>query len=475
MAFAPMEGRATPLLAGEPIDRQERQDCATPPAPLCESPARWAILASVAMMPVGIHMCYTMTTGLQTHLMNDAFQPPISAEKYGILNSAVSWFNLVAPFRAGLLVDRQGSQVVGILAATIGLLGQLLFALGVHSHIFSIAVFGRCVFGIGEGAVLVAQGAAIATWFRGAELTFAIAIAEMFHSIANWSGKAVVVLGTELGGWRVTIWISAFFCVLGILAAFVFARLERRHMKRIGRDLKMADPTFLDSITKLSTSFWILILIHLTVSNCEHLFDTISTNFIQEKWHHSTSQAASIASLYYVFPIVLCPLVGLLIDKSRWRLTVATCACLVMGSAHLMLGLTHVTPVLGVLALSIPQAVMPTILRSSAVLVVSPTIMGMAFGVFGFAESLGKTVGAPLVGYVNDEDGNYTNIELGFAAMSFFASGLVVLLSCRDIRNGGILHAAHSELDLHTIKLQGACEESPTAKARHGPSPWSAE
>lgn len=116
-------------------------------------------------------------------------------------------------------------------------------------------------------------------------------------------------------------------------------------------------------------------------------------------------------------------------------------ACCLMGSAHLVLGLTQMSPMLGMIALSLPEAIMPTILRSTTPLVVSPSVFGLAFGAFGVAESFGKTIGAPLVGYIRDQEGNYLHVELGFATASFIACAFVVLLCVCDHCNGGSLSA----------------------------------
>jgi len=288
---------------------------------------------------------------------------------------------------------------------------------------------------------MIAQGAAIAQWFCGAELTFAVAITEMAHNIANWSGKVAVSIAIDMGSWWITLWIGVALCAVGLVAGLVFAIIERRY-ERINMDAFQKNATAsCSSFTQLTRSLWVLLVIHLLVSNTEHIFDTISANFIQTKWHASTSNAAWLSSLNYVFAIVLCPLAGIFIDKTTWRMILAMLACCLMGSAHLLLGLTNLTPAIALSALSLPQAVMPTILRASAPLVVNPSVFGMAFGAFGIAENLGKTIFAPAVGYIKDIDGNYLHVELGFATTSFMAAALVLFLAISDKRLSSGLRA----------------------------------
>lgn len=183
-------------------------------------------------------------------------------------------------------------------------------------------------------------------------------------------------------------------------------------------------------------------MIHLFVSNVEHLFDTVSANFIQTKWHTHTEKAALLSSLNYLFAIVISPTTGWLIDKCGVRMMVACAACCLMGFAHLLLGLTYTNPILGLSLLSLPEAVMPTILRASVPLVVRPSVVGFAYGTYEAAESLGKSIGAPLIGYVKDRNGGYMVDEIGFAMISFTAASLCVVVAVVDKCRGGALNGS---------------------------------
>lgn len=384
--------------------------------------------------------------------MNDAYDPPINAAQYGFLNSAVSWANLVIPLYAGPLVDRRATRHIAVVALIVGLVGQVLFTLSAHSKVFALGVLGRAVFGIGEGSVMIAQGAAIASWFSGAELTFAVAMTEVGHSLANWTGKIAVSVAIEMGGWWITLWVGCACCVFGLLAGCLFAIIERKYESSNPTAFKKEPTASMASFAQITLSLWLILGIHLLVSNTEHLFDTVSADFIQSKWHDSTSQAALLSSLNYAGALIFCPFIGIVIDKSACRLPMAMLACCLMGGAHLLLGLTTVSPVVALAALSFPQAIMPTILKASAPLVVSPSVFGMVFGAYNIAENAGKTVGAPLIGYIKDSDGNYLHVELGFAGASFVAALLVLVLSLTDPRlRGSAKHCISKEADSEQV------------------------
>ena len=118
------------------------------------------------------------------------------------------------------------------------------------------------------------------------------------------------------------------------------------------------------------------------MSNAEHLFDAISADFISDKWHQKTTKATWLSSLNYVFAMVLSPTVGLLMDRTSYRMVIASVACLTLSAAHLLLAYTELTPVAGLLLLAVPESFLPTILRSSVPLVVPHSIVGLSFGLY---------------------------------------------------------------------------------------------
>jgi len=421
---------------------------------------RWVVLFLAAAMPCGIHVCYKMTSGLELHLVHDAFDPPITHAQYGLLNSAVSWANLITPFLAGHFIDRLGARYTAIASVTIAFIGQLVFSLGIQSRSFPIALGGRILFGAGEGPIMVAQVAICAQWFSGAELGLAVGITEMSHNMSNWFGKVLVSVGISLGGWRETFWVGTVCCFTGVMAGVPFFGIERKKQvpgieqgPRLGVNHSLSLRNFIRGITSLTLAFWMLCLLHLLCSNIEHLFDTVSAAFIQEKWHTNTSKAAWLSSLNYFLPIVLGPMVGIVLDRTSRRMEVAALACAVTCSAHLLLALTGVHPAVGLILLSFPEAVMPTILKASVPLVVHPSNVGIACGMYVFSENFGKTLGAPLIGYVKDQTHNYEPDLLLFALAGAASSAVSLMTIVVNRWDDGALDKNPKEMQVHFQRL----------------------
>ena len=86
------------------------------------------------------------------------------------------------------------------------------------------------------------------------------------------------------------------------------------------------------------------------------------------------------------------------------------------------------------------------ILRSSVPRAVTPRVAGLAYGFYAIAESLGKVVGNPLVGYFKERTGDYLLDEMIFAAMGGAAVLICGLVAVIDRRRGGSLHQRAAQI-----------------------------
>jgi len=207
-----------------------------------------------------------------------------------------------------------------------------------------------------------------------------------------------------------------------------------------------------------SLMFWLLIALHVLISNTEHLFDSVSANFIRDKWGLNVKDAAWVSSVNVVLPAFLSPIVGFILDRTSWRMLTAAMACATMAAAHVLLGLLDLTPWVGLLMLSAAASFLPTILRSCVPLVVPLHIVAFAFSLYSIGENAGKTIGSPLVGYVKDHNGSYTVDEIVFVVMSTAGAVLCLIISAVDANRGGMLNANASKTNVAVLE-QGETPE----------------
>ena len=185
----------------------------------------YVALLLASLISLGAHVCLHMPSSVENDLLE---RLGINNEQYGDLNSASSWASLAGmPFIAGMIVDRFPTRFSVVVFCFIVAAGQLLFALGVASRSFAMAMAGRALFGVGESTVMVAQGVLVVQWFRSRQqLAVAIGVTETAHNLANMLGKESYHAGLAWGRWEATLWLGLSLCLFSLLVAVAYFVLE---------------------------------------------------------------------------------------------------------------------------------------------------------------------------------------------------------------------------------------------------------
>ena len=192
--------------------------------------------------------------------------------------------------------------------------------------------------------------------------------------------------------------------------------------------------------SSLPVTFILLCLLHLVHSNSYHLFDYISANFIQHKYSRSVMDSAVLSSLTSCFAIVLCPLAGLVLDHSGYKMYVVCLCSVVTTVAFLLFAFSSLTPYVPLVLLSLSISFVPTILRSAVPDCTPPLLLGTAYGAYEVVESFGAVVGHVGVGLIVDVSGGYQQPLCIFAAMAATSGLLAAAMSVYDRAVGGTLN-----------------------------------
>jgi len=426
------------------------------------------VLAVAIAIPFGGHVVKYSLSALATPLLEDK-ELSIDHAKFGAFQSAVSIPNLFVPFLGGLLLDLRDSRYGILLFLGLCTLGQLVFTLSIAAKSLSWALFARILFGLGQGSTVVAQSHVAATYFASHELVFAVALAESVHNVSGWVSKVYVVpIGRWSGSYMASLWMGVVFRLLSFFAGIVYFVVDPMNLQAAGgrksrrcslkaHDLKyyqqhspkpeahdspMSVTSSAPSLTRSGLSrlakynqftfgFCVLCALHLLFSNTYHLFDYVSVNFLESKYHTSTGVSAMYSSITHLSAIFLCPLAGYLLDHFGGKMYVCVAASLCTASAYLLFIFTDVHPAIPLLLLSLCVAFVPTILRSSVPDLISPSsvsegcrvvLFATAYGVYEICESAGAVLGHVSVGWVVDQnEGDYTTDLWIFVCMSFTA------------------------------------------------------
>eukprot|EP00128_Syssomonas_multiformis_P001331 Colp12_sorted_trinity150504_noHs@15427 len=192
---------------------------------------RFLILILISFIPFGAHVVKSSVAALETEMTNDS-SILIDHARFGVFQSAVNVPNLFIPFFGGLLLDLRMSRFGTLLFLSLCTIGHAIFTMSLELKSYWSAVLGRVLFGLGEGSVVVAQGAVCAHWFGGRQLAFAVGMTELSHNLANWLAKVYSVHASEaLGGYVYSLWIGVGFCLFSTVCGILFCYFEKKAEK----------------------------------------------------------------------------------------------------------------------------------------------------------------------------------------------------------------------------------------------------
>lgn len=164
--------------------------------------------------------------------------------------------NIVLVFVGGILVDRYGPGPVRVSNSVICLAGAALTAIGAP---FALMAAGRLMFGIGAETMIVATIVALGIWFAGRQLAFAMALSISFARIGSYtvdvrrSGHRA----PYASGWQAPLSLAAGIMCAGVVAAFLYWRLEAPRPRVACRYLAFrASGLELSKLAQFSRGYW---------------------------------------------------------------------------------------------------------------------------------------------------------------------------------------------------------------------------
>lgn len=418
---------------------------------------RYTLLGFVALLMFGSYFAYDSIGALATQICDEL---GVGRATVGSLYAAYSIAAVFVVFFGGILVDRLGTRKASLIFCTLVALGTLIVAL---AHDVWLLFLGRFLFGAGSETLIVAQSAILARWFRGKELALSfgitLTIARLGTYLAfNLSG----VIADHFGSMRYALWTAFAFCVLSLLANFVYNVMDAHGQKILRLAEQEGDKVVFADIRKFPATYWYVTLLCLTFYSAIFPFTDLATDMFQQDWGlplapaaggtffdkliavpaHMFDTATGITSIV-IFASMCCAwFAGGVIDRVGRRASLMIVGSLVIIPCHLVLGLTSIYPAAPMAFLGVAFVLVPAALWPSIPLLVDKNRVGTAFGLTTAIQNVGLAAFPYLNGYLRDTTGSYTPTQVMFASLGFVGLLFAILLLRADRRAGGLLERA---------------------------------
>lgn len=172
-------------------------------------------------------------------------------------------------------------------------------------------------------------------------------------------------------------------------------------------------------------SLWLLSLIWILGNALLLSYVTFAPQYFQGMGI-STQRAGLLTSFIMFVPIFLSPIVGIIIDRTRWKKGLILIGSIIMGLSFILISRGIGPLPLWALTLGMGFSPIPVLVFSLLPEIVEPYQMGMGLAVITAASNIGIALGPSAFGFLLDKTGD--NFSLGFMISAIVSLGIVLIL-----------------------------------------------
>lgn len=343
----------------------------------------------------------------------------MSEQMFGVMSAVYSWPNVIIPLFGGVLIDLAGVRLAVLFFTTLVLLGSVLFTLGLWWNSVPTLIVARTLYGVGGESQNVANLTLCSKWFRGRELSFAMAVTiavSRLGSVAALDSQPVLVKSMGLVS---ASGVTSGLCFLSLCCALVATQVDRLADRRdAARGLPPAvcqgdGAARLRDLCKLGALFWLVSLSLVTVSVAVFPFiQVVSQPYLKERFDYGNKAADEIASLINLVSAVLAPFLGLSVDKFGCRPLFLVASSAALCACHIVfLTFPHCYHCAGVLPLYLLMGagfgIYGAVIWPCIPLVVDGETVGTALGISTSLQNVGLAISAMILTALHSASGEW--------------------------------------------------------------------
>jgi len=384
---------------------------------------RWVVLFALSLAMLGSYYFYDALEPLAKLLQT---QLHFTDQNIGLLNSFYSIAPIATVLIGGILIDRIGVRKAMLIFGVICLIGSIITAFGDH---FVLMASGRFVFGMGAESLVVAITAAVAKWFKGKELSFALAVSLTIARGGTWMAQnSPSWAKAAYSNWQTPWLIGVGFvtlCVIGPIGYWILeVRAER--LSSLGKAGEADKIEFAD-VKAFNLSYWYLVGLCVIFYSAIFPFQTFAVKYFVDAKGTSLQLGGFMLSTLTLFTMIGNPIVGLFSDKVGRRATIMLLGTLLLIPVFLMMAYTNVTLYVPMAMLGFAFTLVPAIIWPSVAYLVPQRTLGTALGLMTMVQNIGLAGTNWVLGKANDVAGASASNPAGYLPMLKILTSLGVI------------------------------------------------
>ncbi len=396
---------------------------------------RWMVLIFVSLAMFGSYYAYDALSPLADVLKQ---QLGFSDLDIGFLQLMYSFPNIFTVVIGGFIIDRMGLRKALMIFAVLSFIGPAITAVSGHLPVMAT---GRLIFGMGAESLNVAVTTALARWFRGKELSFALGL----NLTASRLGTFAALNSPSWARWAYANWrwpflIALAFSALCIVGALVYWMMETWAEKNYDLGKVSTDKVVFGDLFKFDLSYWLIVAVCVVFYSGIFPFQTFAVKFFIEAHGTSREFGGFLSSMLTLFAMIATPLFGLWVDRVGKRALLMMVGSMLLIPVYLMMAYTSFNLYVPMAMMGVAFSLIPAVMWASVAYLVDQSKMGTAYGLMTMLQNIGFGGFNLLIGWANTQSqagaDNPAGYNLGmwiFSVLGLFGVLFAFLLRQREL------------------------------------------
>jgi MFS family permease len=348
-------------------------------------------------------------------------QRGFSDTQIGMLNAIYNLPNVVLILLGGVLVDRFGAARMTLLTAAVCLAGATLTA---FSPRFAWMAAGRLLFGIGAETFNIATLAAIAEYFAGGNLAFAMGLSLAIGRLGSFSADMSPTWFADAyhQGWQPPLVIATVIAGTSLAAAVSYWWIDRRRLRNIRVSPAGAAQRFaLSDLLRFGTAYWyLLVLCVLWYAVIFAFRSTFSIKYFQHAHGLDLATAGAMNSYVFLAAMFTTPAFGWVCDRLGRYAPMLAFGALLLPLSIAVMALTHWSLWVATALIGVSFSLVPAVMWPLTSKLVPPARFGTAIGLMWVVQNAGIGGANLVAGWLNDSAGASAQNPGGYQPMMLF-------------------------------------------------------
>lgn len=372
---------------------------------------RWVVLFFLSIAMFGNYYVYDSISLVADQLKTQLHFTDLDI---GQMYTYYSIAALIVLIFGGILVDKWGTKKSAILFASICTIAGFMTAFGNNLYIM---LAGRFLLGAGSEPMIVAVTVAIAKWFKGKQLSFALGVNLFLARAGTYTvdNSPSLFPGAYSTGYQQPLIIAAIIGVLAFAGIIIYSMLEHRGEKRfiLGKG-GSTDKLNIKDFFLFNKSFWYITLLCVTFYSAIFPFRAFAIKFFMETHHVTRQMAGSLMSNLPLAAMIATPLIGLLVDYIGKRALLMTFGSILLLPVYLVMGYTQISLYIPVIMMGVAFSLIPAVMWPAVAYIVEEKRLGSGYALMTVIQQIGMALFPLIIGWANDFSGASAKNPAGY-------------------------------------------------------------